>query len=211
MKRINDSKEKILDTACKLFAEKGYKETTVRDICKEANTYQVSINYYFGSKEMLFKEAFKLCIKHFNEFTSQIDSEKLSADKKLKKMVTFGVKAVFADDEKGWFFKFIAKNEKLIHSDLIIDVLEDLINRNLATMKILLSELLSREANSFEVTYFYFIFVSQISTINRNPKFRVLLFENKIDDEQEHEKVINQITEFMLCGMQSMKTLKEGI
>ncbi len=54
-----NKKEKILFEACKLFAKKGYKKTTVAEICKSANVNIASVNYYFQSKDNLYKEAFK--------------------------------------------------------------------------------------------------------------------------------------------------------
>jgi AcrR family transcriptional regulator len=46
--------EKILDAASKLFAEKGFANVSVRDICREAGTTAPVIYYYFGSKKGLF-------------------------------------------------------------------------------------------------------------------------------------------------------------
>lgn len=51
----NESIEaKIKETATKLFFEKGYEGTTIRDIVKEADTNVALLNYYFRSKEKLF-------------------------------------------------------------------------------------------------------------------------------------------------------------
>ncbi len=46
--------EKILNEASKLFAEKGFSNVSVRDICRETGTTAPVIYYYFGSKKGLF-------------------------------------------------------------------------------------------------------------------------------------------------------------
>jgi AcrR family transcriptional regulator len=46
--------DRILQVASKLFAEKGYANVSVRDICKETDTTPPMIYYYFGSKKGLF-------------------------------------------------------------------------------------------------------------------------------------------------------------
>ncbi|HMD78687.1 MAG TPA: TetR/AcrR family transcriptional regulator [Nitrososphaerales archaeon] len=46
--------DRILQVASKLFAEKGYANVSVRDICKETGTTPPMIYYYFGSKKGLF-------------------------------------------------------------------------------------------------------------------------------------------------------------
>lgn len=49
-----ETAEKILQAASKLFAEKGFSNVSVRDICKETGTTAPVIYYYFGSKKGLF-------------------------------------------------------------------------------------------------------------------------------------------------------------
>ncbi len=49
-----ETANKILQTASKLFAEKGFSNVSVRDICKETGTTAPVIYYYFGNKKGLF-------------------------------------------------------------------------------------------------------------------------------------------------------------
>jgi TetR/AcrR family transcriptional regulator len=49
-----ETAEKILQVASRLFAEKGFANVSVRDICKETETTAPVIYYYFGSKKGLF-------------------------------------------------------------------------------------------------------------------------------------------------------------
>ncbi|MDV3278573.1 MAG: TetR/AcrR family transcriptional regulator [Nitrososphaerales archaeon] len=46
---------KILQAASKLFAEKGFANVSIRDVCKEAGTTAPVIYYYFRSKRGLFE------------------------------------------------------------------------------------------------------------------------------------------------------------
>lgn len=48
------TKRRILEVAREVFAERGVKEATVRDICARAGANVAAVNYYFGSKERLF-------------------------------------------------------------------------------------------------------------------------------------------------------------
>ncbi|WP_343695082.1 TetR family transcriptional regulator [Flavobacterium sp.] len=50
---LNDKKIQILNVAEKLFSEKGYEGTSIRDISKEAKINIAMVSYYFGSKERL--------------------------------------------------------------------------------------------------------------------------------------------------------------
>ena len=48
-----ETKERILDAAERLFADFGYKATSLRDITGEAGVNLASVNYHFGSKDAL--------------------------------------------------------------------------------------------------------------------------------------------------------------
>jgi len=52
---MNETKRRILDKSKKLFKEKGFKDTTINEICKEAKISKHTFYYYFDSKEILFE------------------------------------------------------------------------------------------------------------------------------------------------------------
>jgi AcrR family transcriptional regulator len=49
-----ETANKILEVASKMFAEKGFANVSVRDICRETGTTAPVIYYYFGNKKGLF-------------------------------------------------------------------------------------------------------------------------------------------------------------
>ena len=51
-----DKREIILSTAMKLFGQKGFEGTSVREIASGADVNPAMISYYFGSKEKLFEK-----------------------------------------------------------------------------------------------------------------------------------------------------------
>ncbi|HAY78274.1 MAG TPA: DUF1956 domain-containing protein [Planctomycetaceae bacterium] len=52
-------RQKLLEAAGPIFAEKGYEGATVREICDRAGLNVASVNYYFGDKERLYIETVK--------------------------------------------------------------------------------------------------------------------------------------------------------
>ena len=50
---MNDTKERILDTAERLFAQQGYAATSLRGIIAEAGVNLAAVHYHFHSKEAL--------------------------------------------------------------------------------------------------------------------------------------------------------------
>lgn len=52
-------REKILDSAGRVFAERGFKSATIRQICQAAEVNVAAVNYYFGDKQQLYLETVK--------------------------------------------------------------------------------------------------------------------------------------------------------
>ena len=50
-----NTKDRLLDAAKRLFAERGFAGASVRDICTEADAGRNLIHHYFGSKEGLYQ------------------------------------------------------------------------------------------------------------------------------------------------------------
>ncbi len=50
---------KLLAAAAEIFAEKGFRDATIADICLRAGTNVAAVNYHFGSKEALYSEAWR--------------------------------------------------------------------------------------------------------------------------------------------------------
>jgi len=67
-----NTKEKLFLAAIKVFAQRGYREATVRDICRLAGAANVNaVNYYFGSKENLYRSVLD---RMFSEFQKRSDA-----------------------------------------------------------------------------------------------------------------------------------------
>jgi AcrR family transcriptional regulator len=55
---MTDTRERILDTAERLFAQHGYSGTSLRAIITQAEVNQAAVHYYFRSKEALLEAVF---------------------------------------------------------------------------------------------------------------------------------------------------------
>ena len=54
----DETRERLLDAAERLFAENGFENTSVREITTAAGTNIAAVNYHFGSKDNLYREVF---------------------------------------------------------------------------------------------------------------------------------------------------------
>jgi AcrR family transcriptional regulator len=57
------TRAQLLEAACQVFAEKGYRKATIAEICKRGGANIAAVNYYFGNKETLYAEAWRLAFQ----------------------------------------------------------------------------------------------------------------------------------------------------
>jgi TetR/AcrR family transcriptional regulator, regulator of cefoperazone and chloramphenicol sensitivity len=71
-----ETRQRLLDAAGRLFAERGFKDVSIREICKEAGANVAAVNYYFRDKAGLYREL----LAHMIDVTWRCEREKLEQD-----------------------------------------------------------------------------------------------------------------------------------
>jgi AcrR family transcriptional regulator len=77
----------ILESATRLFLEKGFKATSTTEIAKEAGCNQALVHYYFRTKDRLFTAIFENKMKFFVMSLLQISDENIPFELKLAKKI----------------------------------------------------------------------------------------------------------------------------
>lgn len=86
-KEPEERKQEILDTAMRLFYEKGYEKTSIADIAKEIGVAQGLCYRYFPSKEALFDCAIEQYADEIvSKFTISKGNEKLTLKEIIETM-----------------------------------------------------------------------------------------------------------------------------
>lgn len=83
MKNTSNNRIKILNAAWKLFAQKGYDETTVDEIIEETNTSKGTFYHYFTSKEDLLSLFSYIFDERYEELSVKLDNDMNCFDKLL--------------------------------------------------------------------------------------------------------------------------------
>lgn len=73
--------EELLDTAVKLFEEKGYSSTTMRDIARKMNLTQGSLYYYIKKKEDLLFQIHHIIIEMVLDSATSIKDDMTTMEK----------------------------------------------------------------------------------------------------------------------------------
>ncbi|AJW64223.1 TetR/AcrR family transcriptional regulator [Elizabethkingia sp. HX WHF] len=91
IKKLSEKQLHILEVAESLIAEKGFKGTSVREICSQANINVAMISYYFGSKDKMMFHLYQYRVQkakeNFSNFTQTISSA--SPAMQMKEILNF--------------------------------------------------------------------------------------------------------------------------
>jgi AcrR family transcriptional regulator len=96
--RDTETRERLLSTAEKLFAERGFSKVTVREICRSARANVAAVNYHFNGKKGLYDEVIRAAIKTMQTTTDAIREAGAgrTADEQVAAYVTIFLKRVVA-------------------------------------------------------------------------------------------------------------------
>ena len=98
------TKETIIKTAIKLFAELGYERTSMRTIAQNAGITKPAIYYYFPDKSSLFNGIFIFGAEMIENKMKEIYDSEIPALEKLKKIVLFRFEGI---EDKETFSRFM--------------------------------------------------------------------------------------------------------
>lgn len=128
----------IIDTAEKLFADKGFEGTSVRDIAKDAGVNIAMISYYFGSKEKLLQAVFeKRSASLYTQISSLIEKKEITSMQKVYLLVEDYVDRIMQQPQ---FHKLMLREEMVNKENPISLLICETKTRNLEAIKKLIHE-----------------------------------------------------------------------
>lgn len=120
-RRKNAKKATILQVATTLFSKQGIKETSVKQIAKEASVSPVTIFNYFESKDNLLVA---VCLTYFEtayqRFEGLVHQENHSFEEKLHELFSF--KTQVASDIHPEFYNFLMQEYTKPENQLLIEL-----------------------------------------------------------------------------------------
>ena len=115
-----DTYARLIESAGMLFAQKGFKATTIREICEHADANVASVNYYFRDKKKLFLEVLLFVINKSQEKfpVDRMYEEFESSKEKLREFVKDYVMRRFSPEFPRWFSRLINRDAIMEHPEV---------------------------------------------------------------------------------------------
>jgi AcrR family transcriptional regulator len=96
--RDQATRDRLLSTATRLFAERGFAKVTIREICRSARANGAAVNYHFGGKKGLYNEVVRAAIQTMQSTTAAMHDAGAGrpADQQLALYVSIFLKRIVA-------------------------------------------------------------------------------------------------------------------
>lgn len=158
---MDSTKERILEAAGNVFAQKGFEAGTVREICQSADVNLAAINYHFGDKRRLYLAT----ISH--AYSARQDELALaqwpagtSAEDRLRGWVGAMMERLLGEDRQPWHMQLMMR--EVASPDVACEALvKEFIRPHFEILAGILKELLPPEVTDERVALMIFSVVGQ--------------------------------------------------
>lgn len=135
---LSEKKVHIMEAAEKLFADRGFSGTSVRDIAEAAGVNLAMISYYFGSKEKLMEAMFEHRGQHFRiQLQSILQNSNMTPMQKMEKLIEDYVDRIF---QKQCFHRVMVREQMVNNNGPIAQQIHQLKQTNYSLIKQLIQE-----------------------------------------------------------------------
>ena len=198
-----ETRQRLVEAAARLFAERGFSKVTVREICRTARANVAAINYHFGGKKGLYDEIVQSTIRTMHGTTEAIQEagEGRPAEEQLRIFVRiFLTRVVQARD--GWIHRLMAQefNDPTPALDLVV---KHVVKPRMAYLGGVIAKLLGCRATDARVEHCVMSVQAQcLVLLNEKITSRFQPFEitnKRLDQLADH------ITTFSLAGIKALK------
>src|SRR5713101_4113604 len=69
--RDQETRQRVLEAAAHLFALRGFKKVTIREICSAAHANVAAVNYHFGDKLGLYRSVVQMAVDEMREINDE--------------------------------------------------------------------------------------------------------------------------------------------
>ena len=201
-----ETRERLLENACGVFAEKGYQDASIAEICERAGANVAAVNYHFGGKDALYAEVWRHTFETFMQ-AYPLDGglpDDAPPEERLFARVHALLKRVFDDGRVGQCFR-IGLRELVNPSTALENTRRELIGPHRQHTQALVRELLGPEASDQDVLYCELSIINQCLSVNFFKEKRKELLVCEHLSENAVEVLARHITRFSLGGIRAVR------
>ncbi len=205
------TRQRLLEAAGQVFADQGYRQATVRDICARADANVASINYHFGDKEKLYSEVLRYA--HGCAVDKYPPSLGLPADaaaeKRLHAFVLSFLQRLLDEGRPAWHAKIMSR-EMAEPTAAMDELVNQQIRPHFMYLRQVVTELLGRKTDEETIRLCCNSVVGQCLFYHFGQPVVTRLFPQKVPSMKDCGRIADHITRLTLAGFKDSARGNKG-
>jgi AcrR family transcriptional regulator len=201
------TRTQILEAAGEVFADAGFRDATVREICRRAQVNIAAVNYHFGDKERLYAEVLRYSQeKAVAKYPPLLDlGPDATPEEKLRAFVHSFLLRIFEKGSTAWHGKLMAR--EMIEPTAALDsLIVEKIRPMAELLRGIVADLLRRPAGEEAVRLCSFSIVSQCVFYHHCRPVLMRLYPDQPPlDSVGAARLADHITAFSLAALQQLR------
>jgi AcrR family transcriptional regulator len=197
------TRQRLLEAAGQEFAERGFRNATVRDICKRADANVAAVNYHFGDKERLYAAAVHyahLCATRHDVLAAVAEAKDSSPEQRLHAFVRTFLVGILDTGRPAWHAKLMAR-EIAEPSDVLNEIAKQTVRPRLAALGAIIRDIIGQDAPQQTVVNCARSIVGQILFYHFARPMLVRVFPDEPLDATRLDELSDHIVSFSLAGL----------
>ncbi len=211
MATLEDSQEslstqqKILCAAGQVFAEKGFRNATVREICKNADVNVASVNYYFRDKERLYIESVKFARQtRANEYPLPDWDDQTGPKQRLQDFVRTMIHRIHGIQQPAWQVQLLVR-EILFPTNACRELVEQYFKPVFHRLLMIISEIVDQPLPPHKLHKLGLSIIGQIMYYRFTADgIGMLIDQEELDQEFQNDQIAEHIADFCLAALGAM-------
>ena len=200
----SDTISQILNAAGEVFAKKGFKQATVREICAQAGVNLAAVNYHFGDKKSLYIAAVKDA-RHALEASVPLpeDVDLADPEEALSVMIRTLAGRILNRDVESWRHGLLVR-EFMSPSQACEEMMQESIRPFMDRLQAIIRRLLPVDVPDYTVRQFSFSIVSQCAYYRLQDRVVAMLTPDaELEAHFTPEVLSDHITRFSIAAIRA--------
>lgn len=205
---LDATREKVIESAGEVFAEVGFQNATVREICSRAGANIAAVNYYFRDKLGLYTEVLRSAMLAQQETAlNPVMAHPLDPREALRALICGWFTRIHAGGKRAWFSRIMA--HEMAQPTPALDRMTEAMGPNYLRLCALVGKLIGRSPNDARTRMCVHSVVGQILHYAQSRATVVRLWPDlNLDDEGQRRAIADHIVAFSLAGMDAVARQK---
>jgi AcrR family transcriptional regulator len=200
------TRERVLAAASEIFSEKGFRDTTVAEICQSAEANIASVNYHFGDKESLYDEVWRHAFA-ITAYAYPLEGnlpENASLEDCLLTYTRAFLHRIFSEEQTGLFAKLLYR--EMASPTIALDkIANEVLFPQTQHLAAILEKVPGKQLDEQSLLLCKHSIIGQCAFYNFSRPLREHVMGKKIIPEKEIEQIARHIARFSLAGLKELK------